>query len=359
MFLRRCVFAFAAACVCVLLAVPAQSEDWTLFRKDLAGTGFTAEQIRIPLAVSWQYNTFKSGKNTASPVVAGGLVYFCTGNRLIALDVESGARKWTFPTDEPLAGVIRAAPAVSDGVVYVGATDGNLYALNASDGKLVWSYPTTGSIRGAPAVSGNIVFFGSDNNNLYAVDVQSGELAWRGPLATRDDVTSQPVIASGYVVFVSMDGLVHGASETNGVPRWEFRLATVTSRCLPAVYSDIVYIAAGNNLQAIRLKTGRQRWLLSFSSELATGPTIGTDSDSGSASIYVITKNRKLYAITLDRKTKWNQPALLPHTASCAPIVAGDTVIACTNRGDVCAYSTATGNLKMSYVIPPAQPTVQ
>ena len=41
----------------------------------------------------------------------------------------------------PPAGQVASSPAVANGVVYVGSFDGNVYALNASTGALLWSYP--------------------------------------------------------------------------------------------------------------------------------------------------------------------------------------------------------------------------
>src|SRR6185437_15416845 len=46
--------------------------------------------------------------------------------------------KWTFKTDGPIIG----SPAVSDGVVYIGSTDGNLYAVDQETGKQKWKFKT-------------------------------------------------------------------------------------------------------------------------------------------------------------------------------------------------------------------------
>ena len=39
--------------------------------------------------------------------------------------------------------IVETAPAVANGVVYIGANDFNVYALNASIGALLWSYATS------------------------------------------------------------------------------------------------------------------------------------------------------------------------------------------------------------------------
>ena len=48
--------------------------------------------------------------------------------------------KWRFHTN----GKIISSPAVAGGIVYVGSGDGNIYAVHASDGSLVWKFATKG-----------------------------------------------------------------------------------------------------------------------------------------------------------------------------------------------------------------------
>jgi outer membrane protein assembly factor BamB len=68
-------------------------------------------------------------------------------------NVGSLVLKWTYTT---VTGV-ESSPAVVDGVVYVGSNNGNVYALNASIGALLWSYITRGFVAGSPALSNGVV----------------------------------------------------------------------------------------------------------------------------------------------------------------------------------------------------------
>ena len=62
-----------------------------------------------------------------------------------------------------------SSPAVAGGIVFAGSYDGNLYAVNASDGKLVWSYLTGDIVVSSPAVADGVVYFGSYDRLIYAV----------------------------------------------------------------------------------------------------------------------------------------------------------------------------------------------
>ena len=61
------------------------------------------------------------------------------------LSVNDGKEVWKFETTFG----IEAPPLVLDGVVYFGSTDGFLYAVKATNGKVIWKYETDGEIMGA------------------------------------------------------------------------------------------------------------------------------------------------------------------------------------------------------------------
>ena len=54
---------------------------------------------------------------------------------------------WKFPTKDAIDG----APAVADGVVYVGSMDEHLYALDLATGKEKWKYKA-GPIKASPSL---------------------------------------------------------------------------------------------------------------------------------------------------------------------------------------------------------------
>ena len=66
---------------------------------------------------------------------------------------------WTFGTRIG----IRAPPAVSNGVVFVGSLDGSMYALDAVTGAKKWSYATGGMVQGGSAMDKTLLYIGSDD----------------------------------------------------------------------------------------------------------------------------------------------------------------------------------------------------
>ena len=84
--------------------------------------------------------------------------------------------KWTFKTDGPIIG----SPAIANGVIYIGSTDGNVYALDQETGKQKWKFKTFASrqVTSSPTIANGLVYFGGFDGILYAVDAQTGALKW-------------------------------------------------------------------------------------------------------------------------------------------------------------------------------------
>lgn len=147
---------------------------------------------------------------------------------------------WKFQCEDE----IRGTPTVKDGVVYVGAYDNNLYALNALDGKFRWKFPTQGGIATTPVVISeeNLVLFGSEDKVFYAVDARTGRLAWS--FETDAPIRSSPVVQHSVVFFGNDNGKLF-ALRFNAISRtlaWKFDCnAPIRSR--PCVYENFVVVA--------------------------------------------------------------------------------------------------------------------
>ncbi|MDI6810261.1 MAG: PQQ-binding-like beta-propeller repeat protein [archaeon] len=116
---------------------------------------------------------------------------------------ETPTLKWSYVT----RGCIRSSPAIgSDGTIYVGSEDGNLYAINP-DGTLKWSYATGDDVDSSPAIgSDGTIYIGSyvsgEDCNLYAIN-PDGSLKWR--YLTGGYIGSSPVIGSDGTIYVGSD----------------------------------------------------------------------------------------------------------------------------------------------------------
>jgi outer membrane protein assembly factor BamB len=64
----------------------------------------------------------------------------------------------------PVSGGMRYAPVGSD----------KLHALNAASGNLLWDYTTGGDVSASPTVTNGVVYAGSQDHNVYAFGLPRG-----------------------------------------------------------------------------------------------------------------------------------------------------------------------------------------
>ena len=104
--------------------------------------------------------------------VAGPDLKDANHEALLALDPSNGSTRWTFHIGAwPAKAVdLASSPIVgSDGVVYIGGVDDNVYAV-APDGSQKWTLNTGGPIYSTGAIGADgTLYFGSDDGNLYAI----------------------------------------------------------------------------------------------------------------------------------------------------------------------------------------------
>ena len=117
--------------------------------------------------------------------------------------------KFSNPGGVVPVGPIQSSPALAGDRLYVGSDDGNLYAVDATTGAVVWAFHTDGSIISSPAVATGgaepVIVVGSNDGNLYFV-LDSG--ASPTPMMTFPigaAVRSSPTIATDGTVYVGAD----------------------------------------------------------------------------------------------------------------------------------------------------------
>jgi len=153
---------------------------------------------------------------------------------------KNGTLQWKFPIGDTYS------PCISDGIIYVGTTDGFLYALSTETSRqerVIWRYQTGDEIKSTPCVVDGIVYFGSRDYTFYALDAQDGTLIWR--FETEDRIHSSPTVFDGVVYFGSWDYVIYALDAKKGQEIWRYRTeARVNSS--PSVHNGIVYIGTMN-----------------------------------------------------------------------------------------------------------------
>ncbi len=134
--------------------------------------------------------------------------------------------KWKFQT----GGDVSARAAVVNNVAYFPDWGGNLWAVNALNGKLIWgnqfsNYGLTNPTyaRSTPAVVNGVLYIGVQQGAwMLAINAATGQLIWKTQLESVDPlaiITTSPTIVNGVVyegVASTQEALFGGAGPARG-----------------------------------------------------------------------------------------------------------------------------------------------
>jgi outer membrane protein assembly factor BamB len=306
--------------------------------------------------VKWRFQT--AGAVRASVTVADNVAFVgSTDGQLYALDATLGEELWHFDGGSPVV----STAAVAAGLVFYGDRAGVLRALDRTDGTLRWDFPTGPDTplpwgnegwdyyTSSPTVLEDIVLFGSRDGSLYAVEAETGSELWRYP--TEGQIWSSPAVADGTVFVGSADGSLHAVDLASGEPRWrydtdgrshasaEFGFDRRTIQSSPSVADGRVFFGSRDgHVYAVEAETGSLAWR--FDQEVSwcvTSPAV----ESGV--VYAGSSDGN-FAQALDAQSGeelWRAPTEFRVFAS--PALSGETVLVADHAGVLFALDRRTG----------------
>jgi outer membrane protein assembly factor BamB len=256
-----------------------------------------------------------------------------------------GTRKtaaWTFATGN----AIEANPGVGGGLVYVGSTDNNLYAVDIATRRKAWSYPVVASVTAAPEVVGDVVCLADDEGRFYALRVANGARAWEVNggvpgalyrrtwavdgssviLATQSESAQAYDAATGkkglnfptelpYILGIAADsgilyaldasGMLYAFHTATAARIWHKQLLSTEDPPVTGLTVDggVIYVGSkSGTLHGVDAATGRQKWAYHPGSTVAGNPA------AADGVVYVIDSNGILHAVSAARgKQVWRR----------------------------------------------------
>jgi outer membrane protein assembly factor BamB len=293
-----------------------------------------------------------------------------TGVYASAAPTQAPKVKWTFKA----GGVIVTSPAVADGVVYIAALDGHLYAIDQETGKEKWNFKSRMPINSSPAVSGDTVYFVSSAGSLAALDVKNGQPKWTYaieyerkfeaknlhgyPSAAQtipdawDIYTSSPTVANGKVFFGAGDGNVYAVDAQTGTLQWKFPTKDVV-HASPAVVNNIVYIGSWDSyLYAIDADTGREKWSFKSGEDNTIHNQVGFQSSPAvvDGTVYVGCRDAHVYALdALTGRKKWDYPTSKSWVIGTPAVRDGLVYVGTSDSSRFMALDAKTGRLRFNF----------
>ena len=298
-------------------------------------------------ATLWQFSV--PGMAMTAPTVSDGVLYVgADDGNVYALDATDGGPIWTFETDD----VVRSPAVESDGIVYAGSNDNMLYALDADTGDLLWQHDTGSPVQYPPLVGGGIVYvptMSQGGRNIHALDAASGAEQWVAsqyyPFDTGWESGIGAALAGDSLLAIDDQGGLHSLNAQTGELNWSFR-GDVRTDTPPVAIGDVAYVTAVNTAYALDLATGEELWKYSTGMFPARGfaPVI----DEG---MYFFAPDDHIYGLnTATGAEEWIFGLIL--MANTQPVAAESMVYVTSEDGLLYAFDQATGLEQWLFVQP-------
>ncbi len=168
--------------------------------------------------VQWDFSTL--GAFASEPAMWNDTLYIgAFDDKLYAVDALTGAERWHFAGENWFWGDV----AVHDGTIYATDVNGNVHAVDAETGEQIWHQALDAPLRAGPVLTedGSQMFVGSENGTLYAMDTSDGFVMWRAE-NDKAQILSPPVVSGSnvYVALLYGEARIQALHVDNGREIW-------------------------------------------------------------------------------------------------------------------------------------------
>jgi outer membrane protein assembly factor BamB len=234
----------------------------------------------------------------STPVLQNGTVYVGSGDgNFYAINSMDGKLLWKFHSED----IIHTTAAISGDKIFFGSFDGYVYALNIANGKLVWKLKTVGQrffpkgeVQGSPTVFGGLVFIGARDFNVYAIDQEKGYCHWNKSFPKGWGLCN--TINDSVLYIGTADERRSIATDpATGAEFWNKPMEFLVFG--NSVYSDsMLYVGTTiGKLHGISLQTGTKMWTFATNSYLLARSKYFKSDDSYRDDIYSIIKSNEQF----------------------------------------------------------------
>ena len=281
--------------------------DATAYQITVNHAGVTASGGTLALQLTPRWTQTLSSPS-GYPLIVGNQVYAVAGGLLYAFNIQTGAIVWG-PIQVPSAVgvtydagtifVVNASgllssfaaatgtpgwsmqlpgqyafsspPTASNGLVYVGGagSGGTLYAVNETNGAVVWTAGVENGDNSSPAVGPNAVYVSYACLVTYSFDLTTGVRNWQNYFGCEGGGGETPVYANGKL---------YARDNVSGNDIFDAQTGTVlgsfASSTPPAIDTTTAYYLSSGTLTAVDLTTSAVRWSFAGDGGLTSAPVV-------------------------------------------------------------------------------------
>ncbi len=259
-------------------------------------------------------------------LIGGRAIVGDTDGNLYAIDVSSGRIVW----QQLLSSVLLGRPVRAGDGFLVQTADNRVYSLDMEGAKR-WSF--AGQLGGlsmnqgpSPLVVGGRAYAVFNNGDVVAIDLNSGNLIWRRQLILDNSAVvlsemrvpvADPVMVDGRLIVSFFQGELLALNPDNGEQQWR---RGISLKSTPLVRNGRLYVASGKgDVMALDGGSGETLWRQHVSATALVGPV------ALRGLLVVADEHGRVYALTPAGETGGS--LTLPGRVDHAPVAAADGIL--------------------------------
>ncbi len=291
-----------------VVQIPRLNTDWYTYMANDLHTGFSESPAPTDDTILWTAPVTGDGHEFPTPVIVDGIVYYPSNmgtDSLYALDAATGDLIWKYHTGmtddavtvkngylfiasdslwclDALTGeriwATDAAdgggstPAVVDGRVYCGRTNGDpyngisyVYCFDAATGLEIWADTLSGMTASCMTVWNGMVFVPTYRNGetpLYALDATTGSIIWENIDSYGGYWDSSPTVVDSIIYINGYDGHSRAIDAVTGNTIWDQQFSSYNITATPAYHDNRLFFAneGWGNYYCLDAGTGSTIW---------------------------------------------------------------------------------------------------
>lgn len=224
----------------------------------------------------WKLNV-TNGVEGSAAIINDRLFFGGLDGQFYSVEATTGKVLWTFPTRiENLS-----EPLIDDGVVYFLTGSGSLYALDAESGKQLWLYsrqdPNSLNVRGGskPTLKNGVLFVGFSDGSLVALNAKTGTVKWERQLNNNKkfkDLDTNPLVDNEVVFALGFDDHLYCLRTSTGESVWKNDTGGYGGMIL--VGDKLMYATTNMEFVAVDKASGIRSWTYKLEDGIATTPSL-------------------------------------------------------------------------------------
>ncbi len=250
--------------------------DGLVFAMDASGA-ISAHRESAISDIAWV--DLPASSSASRDVLGGGLtlagttLYAATGDGILrALEAKTGKQQWSIRVGAP----VRGAPAADGNTVVVLTADNQTLAYDATSGQPRWEHRGIRESAGyfsltSPVISDEVVVVAYSSGELFALRLESGSVIWSDTLtggtrtqasAVLKGIDAVPVVQEGVVVAATTSGQIQASLLANGRPLWQQPIGTQSA---PWSAGNVLFmLSPSHDIAALLKRDGSVRWATSL-----------------------------------------------------------------------------------------------